>query len=130
MSADQKVLTVKLRRGIRWSDGEPFTTEDVRFFWEDVRLNEELTPKLGGRYNPGGESGLSHAKKSRAVTPVSSQPYRFCDVHLVRYPHRGLHATTSVSVRSARGSLWARCLKKVEKIAGYGPEGVDMVLGA
>ena len=37
MSADQKVLTVKLRRGIRWSDGEPFTTEDVRFFWEDVR---------------------------------------------------------------------------------------------
>ena len=58
---------MKLRRGIRWSDGEPFTTEDVRFFWEDVRLNEELTPKLGGRYNPGGESGLSHAKKSRAV---------------------------------------------------------------
>ena len=69
-------------------------------------------------------------KKSRAVTPVSSQPYRFCDVHLVRYPHRGLHATTSVSVRSARGSLWAKCLKKVEKVAGYGPEGVDMVLGA
>ena len=74
MSADQKVLTVKLRRGIRWSDGEPFTTEDVRFFWEDVRLNEELTPKLGGRYNPGGESGLSHAKKSRAVTLSRHSP--------------------------------------------------------
>ena len=32
-------------------------------------------------------------RKSRAVTPASSQPHRFCDTHLIRCPHRGLHAT-------------------------------------
>lgn len=29
VSADGKTITVKLRRGVRWHDGEPFTAEDV-----------------------------------------------------------------------------------------------------
>jgi len=33
---DGTVLTVNLRRGTKWSDGQPFTTEDVLFLWEDV----------------------------------------------------------------------------------------------
>ncbi|WP_340119016.1 ABC transporter substrate-binding protein [Pelagibius sp. 7325] len=41
---DGRVFTLKLREGHRWSDGAPFTTEDFRFFWEDVANNEELFP--------------------------------------------------------------------------------------
>ncbi len=37
-------FTLHLRRGHRWSDGHPFTTEDIRYWWEDICLNEELTP--------------------------------------------------------------------------------------
>jgi peptide/nickel transport system substrate-binding protein len=33
-----------LRRGLRWSDGAPFTTDDIRFWYEDVLLNPKLTP--------------------------------------------------------------------------------------
>ncbi|MBN1347028.1 MAG: ABC transporter substrate-binding protein [Phycisphaerae bacterium] len=33
-----------LRKGMRWSDGHPFTSEDVLFYYEDVFLNQELTP--------------------------------------------------------------------------------------
>ena len=33
---DGKVFTFKLRPGHKWSDGHPFTTEDFRFFWEDI----------------------------------------------------------------------------------------------
>lgn len=43
-SEDDKVFTFTLREGHRWSDGEPFTTEDFRFYWEDVALNPELSP--------------------------------------------------------------------------------------
>ncbi len=44
MSKDAKVFTFHLRKGMKWSDGEPLTTEDVRFAYEDVLLNKELTP--------------------------------------------------------------------------------------
>lgn len=47
-------LTVSLRAGARWSDGEPFTTEHVRFWYEDVLLNEELTPVVDKDLAPGG----------------------------------------------------------------------------
>ncbi len=44
VSTDAKVFTFYLRKGMKWSDGEPVTTEDVRFAYEDVLLNKELTP--------------------------------------------------------------------------------------
>jgi len=37
---DGTELTVHLREGIKWSDGEPFTSEDILFYWEDVCFNE------------------------------------------------------------------------------------------
>ncbi|CAM5775709.1 peptide ABC transporter substrate-binding protein [Labrys miyagiensis] len=37
-------FTFVLREGHRWSDGAPFTTDDFRFYWEEVALNRELTP--------------------------------------------------------------------------------------
>ena len=37
-------FTFVLRRGHRWSNGEPFTTEDFRYFWEDMVLNKEISP--------------------------------------------------------------------------------------
>ncbi|HUN69145.1 MAG TPA: ABC transporter substrate-binding protein [Burkholderiales bacterium] len=41
---DDRVFTMKLRKGHRWSDGQPFTSEDFRYFWEDVANNKELSP--------------------------------------------------------------------------------------
>ncbi len=41
---DQKVFTFRLRKNHRWSNGQPFTAEDFRFYWDDVVNNEELSP--------------------------------------------------------------------------------------
>ncbi len=41
---DNRSFTFYLRPGHRWSDGEPFTTEDFRYWWEDVAENSELSP--------------------------------------------------------------------------------------
>jgi peptide/nickel transport system substrate-binding protein len=35
-----------LRRGLKWSDGVPVTTEDVRFAWEDFQLNPQLVATI------------------------------------------------------------------------------------
>jgi peptide/nickel transport system substrate-binding protein len=36
---DQKTWTFKLRKNLRWSDGEPLTADDVVFTWNDVMYN-------------------------------------------------------------------------------------------
>ncbi|QRM28233.1 ABC transporter substrate-binding protein [Microvirga sp. VF16] len=41
---DDRVFTFVLRPGHRWSDGAPFTTEDFRYYWEDVAQNADLSP--------------------------------------------------------------------------------------
>ncbi len=35
-------FTFHLRKGHRWSDGHPFTTEAFRYYWEDIANNESL----------------------------------------------------------------------------------------
>ncbi len=41
---DGREFTFTLRRGHRWSDGQPFTTADFRYFWEDMASNKEISP--------------------------------------------------------------------------------------
>lgn len=41
---DNRVFTLHLRPGHRWSDGSPFTAEDFRYWWEDVILNQDVPP--------------------------------------------------------------------------------------
>lgn len=41
---DGRIFTMTLRKGMKWSDGAPFTSEDFRYWWEDVANNAELSP--------------------------------------------------------------------------------------
>jgi peptide/nickel transport system substrate-binding protein len=41
---DNKVFTLHLRKGHSWSDGHPFTSDDFRYWWDDVANNDKLSP--------------------------------------------------------------------------------------
>ncbi|MEM5503099.1 ABC transporter substrate-binding protein [Ahrensia kielensis] len=43
VSEDASTFTFKLREGMRWSDGEPFTADDI-MFWYEVFSDPNLTP--------------------------------------------------------------------------------------
>jgi len=45
-SPDFKVWTIKLRKGSRWSDGAPFTADDILFWYKDVALVKDLVPTI------------------------------------------------------------------------------------
>lgn len=38
------VFTLHLRQGMKWSDGQPFTAEDFRYWFQDVAGNRHLAP--------------------------------------------------------------------------------------
>ena len=44
ISQDGKTVTFHLRKGMKWSDGQPFTADDVMFWFEDMYQDKELTP--------------------------------------------------------------------------------------
>ena len=53
-SADDRTITLRLRPGMKWSDGEPFTTGDLAFWFDDMNMNKELHPSVPTSLNVGG----------------------------------------------------------------------------
>ncbi|WP_422367413.1 ABC transporter substrate-binding protein [Pelagibius sp.] len=56
VSADARVYTITLREGMRWSDGDPFDTDDILFAYEQVFSHPDLAEFPGylrsGKENP------------------------------------------------------------------------------
>lgn len=45
VSADGKTWTIKMREGLKWSDGKAdYTTDDLAFWWTNELMNKKLTP--------------------------------------------------------------------------------------
>ena len=55
VSEDGTTWTLTIRKGLKWSDGAPVTSEDVRFTIEDVYSTKELTPVYPEWITWGGE---------------------------------------------------------------------------
>lgn len=59
-----KIFTFFLREGMKWSDGHPFTADDILFWYEDIIKNDELTPSKPAALMAGGKLG-----KVRKLSP-------------------------------------------------------------
>jgi len=54
-SDDGKALTLHFREGLKWSDGVPFTVDDVIFWWEAIETDTNVTAAIHGEWMVGGE---------------------------------------------------------------------------
>ena len=54
VNEDATVYTIHLRPGTRWSDGEPFTSADIAFWWE-LFGDDTVNPGKDPYFAPGGE---------------------------------------------------------------------------
>jgi len=62
-------LTMTLRKGHKWSDGTPFTSDDVVFYIDDIINNKELHSVTPAVWTVGG--------KSVEITKIDDQRFRF-----------------------------------------------------
>ncbi len=43
VAPDGKTVTLYFRKGLKWSDGLPWTVDDIIFWWEDIETNKDVT---------------------------------------------------------------------------------------
>ena len=46
---------IHLRKGLKWSDGHPYTVDDIMFWYEDVLLNQAVNPSIRPQLMSGDE---------------------------------------------------------------------------
>ncbi|MEO0990195.1 MAG: ABC transporter substrate-binding protein [Pseudomonadota bacterium] len=68
-------FTFKLREGMKWSDGEPFTADDIMFFVDDLLNNEEFYPTAPARFVVGGETMQAEKIDDHTVKFIFAAPY-------------------------------------------------------
>ena len=87
-SADGKEWTFKMRKGMKWSDGVPITSEDVRFWWEDFCLG--LDQEAWGWGVPwqmrfGGENAIVEYPDDFSFKFTFAAPFGNFGAHMTRW---------------------------------------------
>ena len=72
---DATEFTFTLRKGHKWSDGEPFTTDDIMFWVEHMLNNKELNPTKPAWTQKGGETLQFEAIDEQTFKVTSPEPY-------------------------------------------------------
>jgi len=68
--SEGRSFTLKLRAGHKWSDGRPFTSEDIRYWWQDIATNDKLSPTGVAKF-------MEVGGKAPAFTVIDAQTVNF-----------------------------------------------------
>lgn len=68
-------FTFHLRDGMKWSDGEPFTADDIMFFVDDLLHNEDFYPNPPARFVVAGEAMTAEKIDDYTIKLKFAAPY-------------------------------------------------------
>jgi len=84
VAPDGKEYTFYMRKGMKYSDGEPLTTEDVRFYWEDYFLNTDLNASVVWKFRFGGENMVLDVIDDYTFKLTFAAPFGNFPAHVTR----------------------------------------------
>jgi len=121
VNADSTEFVFSLRKGMKWSDGKPFTADDIVFSVEDCAKNSELYKSVPSPLVIGGKPGTvtkiddSTVKFTFAgpyalflemmATPLGQHPTLFCK-HYASQFHPKYNPQVADLVKAANVSSW------------------------
>src|SRR5947209_18192837 len=70
-----RTVVLHLRRGMKWSDGQPFTADDFVFWFEDIYRNKDLVPTPSATMAINGKQGEVQKVDTYTVKFKFSDPY-------------------------------------------------------
>ncbi|MGC2412995.1 MAG: ABC transporter substrate-binding protein [Stellaceae bacterium] len=128
---DGRIFTLHLRAGHKWSDGHPFTSEDFRYWFEDVAENKQLAPAgLPEALLPNREPPQFTVLDERTVRyswsipnplflPALAGPdplFIYCPAHYLKQFHAKYadKATLDSLVKKAHARSWAALHSKMD----------------
>ena len=75
VSDDNKEFTFYLRKGMKWSDGAPYTADDILYWWENEMMEPELTTEVPAEFRVRNERCQVVKIDDHAVKFVFPYPY-------------------------------------------------------
>jgi peptide/nickel transport system substrate-binding protein len=95
-NGDATEFSFTLRKGLKWSDGQPFTSEDVGFFVRDLATNKDLFPAPPDWLTVNDEVGTyekvdDQTFKIRFAAPYGLFPQRLASVYGVQIAMMAKH---------------------------------------
>jgi peptide/nickel transport system substrate-binding protein len=127
VSADSKQFVFHLRPGMRWSDGQPFTADDILFSVNDCILNSELYRSPPSLWVINGKPVVCEKVSDTAVrftfdgpyglflqmmaTPLGQHPTLFAKHYCGQF-HPKYNANLAAVLRQANVSDWAQLFRQ------------------
>jgi peptide/nickel transport system substrate-binding protein len=122
---DATEFTFKLRQGLKWSDGKPYTADDILFWYEDVAANKELNPGgLPSWMKSGGKDGSVEKVDQftvkfkfpapnglflqRLATPDGSGPTSFPKEYLKQFHSKYNKDNLQALITEAKAENWVK----------------------
>ena len=75
LSDDGRICTIFLRKGLKWSDGQPFTADDFVFWDTDIYQNKSLVPTPAPEFTINGKPGTLTKRDDYTVVFEFPEPY-------------------------------------------------------